>query len=60
MKAIFRIECVGGNDAECAKVAKALSDLQNSFSAAELIELSAKLQNPNNVKLIKTYKAFLK
>lgn len=56
----FNIDCAGATPQQCAQVATALNNFQKVFSPAEIIELSAKLQNPDNAKLIRQYKGFLK
>jgi len=56
----FNIDCAGATPAQCVQVAKALNDFQKVFSPAEIIELSGKLQNPDNANTIRKYKGFLK
>jgi hypothetical protein len=57
---LYEIDCIGKDAKQQGEVAAALTNFQKAFTPEEIIELSAKLQKPENAKLIRQYKGFLK
>lgn len=57
---LYEIDCLGKDQNQQAAVATALTNLQKTLTPEEIIDLSQKLQKPENVKLIRQYKGFLK